>query len=77
MLLRSCACTKCATRKSGDENENSGDCCLALVGLEVVRQGLERGHDITALLRNHAKLELDHSRLRKVKGDAGNAADVN
>ncbi|MFY9629137.1 MAG: SDR family oxidoreductase [Methylocystis sp.] len=46
------------------------------IGLEVVKQALERGHEVTALLRDPAKLELDHTGLHKVRGDVGKAADV-
>lgn len=46
------------------------------IGLEVVKQALERGHEVTALLRDPAKLELDHARLHKIRGDVGSAADV-
>jgi putative NADH-flavin reductase len=46
------------------------------IGLEVVKQALARGHEVTALLRDPAKLELDHTGLHKVRGDVGKAADV-
>ena len=46
------------------------------IGLEVVKQALERGHEVTALLRDTGKLELDHARLHKIRGDVGKAADV-
>ncbi|HET6463381.1 MAG TPA: NAD(P)H-binding protein, partial [Candidatus Krumholzibacteria bacterium] len=31
-------------------------------GREIVKQGLERGHDVTAFVRNPAKLSLSHER---------------
>ncbi|MGA8169495.1 MAG: SDR family oxidoreductase [Methylocystis sp.] len=46
------------------------------IGLEVVKQALERGFEVTALLRDPAKLELEHARLRKLRGDIGKPADV-
>jgi putative NADH-flavin reductase len=46
------------------------------IGLEVVKQALERGHEVTALLRDPAKLELEHPRLHKIRGDVGKPADV-
>jgi putative NADH-flavin reductase len=46
------------------------------IGLEVVRQGLARGHEITALLRDPLKLALADPRLTKVKGDARSLPDV-
>ncbi len=46
------------------------------IGLQIVEQGLERGHEVTALLRDPAKLTLTHERLRKVQGDAGKESDV-
>ena len=46
------------------------------IGLEVVKQGLERGHEVTALLRHPAKLTLEHARLHKVQGDVGEPKDV-
>lgn len=38
-------------------------------GREIVKQALERGHDVVALARNPSKLDLKHERLRVVKGD--------
>ncbi len=46
------------------------------IGLEVVKQALERGHEVTALLRDPAKLALEHARLHKVRGDVGKPDDV-
>jgi putative NADH-flavin reductase len=45
------------------------------VGKEVLRDTLARGHDVTALLRNPDAVP-DQERLRKVKGDALDAAAV-
>lgn len=38
-------------------------------GRQVVAQALERGHEVTALARNPAKLTQEHARLRVVRGD--------
>lgn len=38
-------------------------------GLELIKQGLEKGYIITALVKDPNKLKLNHSNLRKVKGD--------
>jgi uncharacterized protein YbjT (DUF2867 family) len=38
-------------------------------GRHIVAQALERGHDVVALARNPAKLDVTHDRLRVVKGD--------
>ena len=46
------------------------------VGLELVKQSLARGHDVTALLRDMGKLGLSHPCLVKRRGDALNAGDV-
>ncbi len=46
------------------------------IGLEIVSQALERGHEVTALLRDPAKLALEHARLHKVRGDVGKPDDV-
>ena len=46
-------------------------------GLELVKQGLERGHNVTAFVRNPAKLEISHERLTVVRGDVMDAASVN
>ena len=45
-------------------------------GREIVRQGLEAGHEVTAFLRNPAKLTVRHERLRVVQGDVLNAGEV-
>src|SRR5438445_1542908 len=38
-------------------------------GYELLRIALEEGHEVTALLRNPAKLSISNSRLNIVKGD--------
>lgn len=38
-------------------------------GREIVKQGLERGHIITALVRNPNKLKVNHPNLKTVKGN--------
>lgn len=40
-------------------------------GRQLVAQALERGHVVTALVRNPAKLQIEHPQLRVVQGDAG------
>lgn len=39
-------------------------------GRHLVQQGLEKGHEIAVLVRDPAKLGLQHPKLRVVKGDA-------
>jgi putative NADH-flavin reductase len=39
------------------------------IGLEVVQQALEAGHEVTALARNPQGFSMQHERLRVVKGD--------
>ncbi len=46
-------------------------------GREIVRQALERGHDVTAFARNPAKLKMTHERLSVAQGDVMDAASVN
>src|SRR5262245_10485143 len=46
-------------------------------GREVVSQALERGHDVTAFVRNPAKLNVSHERLTVAQGDVMNPASVN
>ena len=46
------------------------------IGLETVRYGLERGHDIRALARHAESIPIDHPKLEKLNGDARNAGDV-
>jgi putative NADH-flavin reductase len=38
-------------------------------GQQLVRQALDRGYEVTALVRNPAKLELQHPQLRVLQGD--------
>lgn len=46
------------------------------VGRTLTARALEVGHEVTALVRNPAKLEISHVKLRVRRGDATNAADV-
>jgi len=45
-------------------------------GRELVAQALERGLTVTALVRNPAKLQIDHPRLTVVQGDVLDAASL-
>ena len=45
-------------------------------GRQLVAQALERGYVVTALVRNPAKLPLDHAQLRVVQGDVLDYASV-
>ena len=45
-------------------------------GRELLRQGLDAGHEVTAFVRDPAKLEVSHERLRVVRGDVKDAAAV-
>jgi putative NADH-flavin reductase len=45
-------------------------------GRHVVEQALDAGHEVAAFVRNPAKLELRHERLRVVQGDIADAAEV-
>ena len=38
-------------------------------GRELIQQGLEQGHDITALVRKPERLKYDHPKLRVIKGN--------
>jgi putative NADH-flavin reductase len=38
-------------------------------GRQLVRQALEQGHEVTALVRNPQRLKMEHSNLRIVQGD--------
>ena len=39
------------------------------LGQQIVAQALERGHEVTALARNPARLTIAHANLRVVQGD--------
>lgn len=43
-------------------------------GREIVRQGLEAGHEITAVVRDPARLPIEHERLTVVRADVFDAA---
>src|SRR5688572_10608842 len=45
-------------------------------GKSILEQGLARGHDVTALVRDPTKLGVEDPKLRKVKGDALDAASL-
>jgi putative NADH-flavin reductase len=45
-------------------------------GRQVVEQALAEGHEVTAFVRDPAKLGLRHERLRVVQGDVADAARV-
>ncbi|HET7767408.1 MAG TPA: SDR family oxidoreductase [Chloroflexota bacterium] len=45
-------------------------------GREIVKQGLQGGHEVTAFVRDPAKLDITHERLRAAKGDVRDAAAV-
>lgn len=47
------------------------------VGCVLTARALNAGHAVTALVRDPAKLSVQHANLRVVQGDATNAADVN
>ena len=46
-------------------------------GRELVLQGLEQGHEVTAFVRNPDKLHMEHPLLHIVQGDATSYNDVN
>jgi putative NADH-flavin reductase len=46
------------------------------IGHELLRIALDEGHEVTALLRNPAKLTISNSRLKIVKGDILDPATV-
>jgi putative NADH-flavin reductase len=45
-------------------------------GREVLKQALERGHRITAVVRDPSKIDVNHERLTVVAGDARDAQSV-
>lgn len=45
-------------------------------GLEIVKQALERGHVVTAFVRNPDKMMVQNERLTIIKGDIHNVSDV-
>ncbi|MBO0939095.1 NAD(P)H-binding protein [Fibrella sp. HMF5335] len=45
-------------------------------GIHFVRQALDAGHSIQALVRNPTKMPMAHPQLKLIKGDALNPADV-
>jgi putative NADH-flavin reductase len=45
-------------------------------GREIVKQALERGHDVVALARNPAKVTTKHERLRVAQGDVMDRASI-
>jgi putative NADH-flavin reductase len=45
-------------------------------GLQFVSQALERGHSVTAFVRDPAKLTLSHDNLQVVQGDIQDAASI-
>lgn len=45
-------------------------------GLALTRQALERGHTVTAIARDPARIGFDHANLRKVAGDVSDPASI-
>ncbi len=45
-------------------------------GSEIVKQALERGHVVTAFVRNPDKMMVQNERLTIIKGDIHNGTDV-
>jgi len=45
-------------------------------GQQLIRQALAQDHDVTALVRNPDKFEMQHDRLRVVKGDVLNTESL-
>jgi putative NADH-flavin reductase len=45
-------------------------------GIEIVKQALEAGHEVTAFVRNPAKVAIQHPHLKLVTGDVLDAAAV-
>ncbi|WP_411346342.1 NAD(P)-dependent oxidoreductase [Paenibacillus sp. WLX1005] len=46
-------------------------------GTELMVQGLERGHEVTAFVRNQQSIQTQHPHLHIVQGEATNAEQVN
>ncbi|MDN3451030.1 NAD(P)-dependent oxidoreductase [Planococcus sp. APC 3906] len=46
------------------------------VGQSVVKQAVENGFEVTAFVRNPAKLEVTHANVNVIQGDALNSAEV-
>ncbi len=46
------------------------------IGTRIAQEALSRGHEVTAVLRDPARLALDHPRLRKVKGEVTDPAGI-
>ncbi len=46
------------------------------IGTQLVDQALEQGHEVTAFVRNTAKLDLTRPRLKAITGDVLNYKDV-
>jgi len=45
-------------------------------GLELVKQALEKGHHVTAFVRNPSRMAIEHDRIALVTGDAFDPASV-
>lgn len=45
-------------------------------GIQLVKQALDKGHEVTAFVRDPARLPVEHVRLTHVIGDVFNAEDV-
>lgn len=46
------------------------------IGLEVVKAALDDGHDVTALVRDPARMPVSHPRLRVIAGDATDPGSI-
>ena len=46
------------------------------VGRQLVSQALERGHDLTALVRDPRQIAPSYARLKVLRGDALNPSDA-
>ena len=46
------------------------------IGIPLVQQALDSGHDVVAFVRTPSKMPIQHERLTLVQGDAMQAADV-